>query len=66
MCFARRVWTIAGTVLVPFFAPPLAPGTGVATRVTLGVLQLPVAGVVVPALTRITARPARALSGGRA
>jgi hypothetical protein len=66
MRFARRVWTIVGTVLVPSFAPRLAPGTSVATRVTPGVPHLAVADVLVPALTRITARPARALSGGRA
>jgi hypothetical protein len=65
--FAGRIWTItAGTVLVVSFAPLLAPGMNVATRITLGGLHLAVAGVSIPGLTRNLAHPAWAPSGGRA
>ncbi|RSM58159.1 hypothetical protein DMB66_31135 [Actinoplanes sp. ATCC 53533] len=65
--FSRRIWTItAGTLLVPSFAPLLAPGMKVATRIALSVPHPAVAGVLIPGLTWIPARPAWAPSGGRA
>jgi len=65
--FARRMWTItAGTVLVLSLAPLLAPGMSVATRITLGVLHFAVAGVLIPVMARVPARPALTPAEGTA
>lgn len=56
---ARLVWTITALgVLLVSFAPLMASGLDVATRVILGALHVGVATVLIAAMTYSAARPA--------